>query len=105
MTGSACPQPTLHARRAAALLPATGVLGRLNSYYTCESYVVSAPRRVRTSPTDDWDTLQLKLAWPEQHQYELIRPVVLFGLPPAERAQQTGASTRTIARHADRFEE
>jgi hypothetical protein len=31
-------------------------------------------------------------AWPEQHAYELIRPVVLFGQLPAERAQQTGVA-------------
>src|SRR5207302_1308581 len=36
--------------------------------------------------------------------YELIRPVVLFGLPVAERADQTEVSQRTIARHADRFD-
>jgi transposase len=63
-----------------------------------------AARRVRTPPTDAWPALQLQLRWPEQVQYELIRPVVLFGLPVTDRADQTGASPRTIARHADRFE-
>lgn len=63
-----------------------------------------ARKRVHTPALDEWDDLQLRLIWPEQYDYELIRPVVLFGLPTAERADQTGISQRTIARHADRFE-
>jgi transposase InsO family protein len=63
-----------------------------------------AAKRVRTLPTDDWETLQLRLRWPEQLEYELIRPVVVFGLRPAERAEQTGAAARTIARRADVFD-
>ena len=35
--------------------------------------------RPRLAPTDDWPTIQLRFAWPEQRAYELIRPVVLFG--------------------------
>jgi len=62
-----------------------------------------ATKRVRTSATDDWEALQLRFRWPEQEDYELIRPVVLFGLPVVDRADQTGVSQRTIARHADRF--
>lgn len=41
---------------------------------------------------------------PGQQHYELIRPIVLFGLTPAERAEQTGASSRALARQADRFD-
>jgi putative transposase len=64
-----------------------------------------APRkRQRLTPTDDWRLLQQQFHWPEQRSYELVRPVVLFGLPTAERAQQTGVSTRTIARTASLFE-
>jgi putative transposase len=59
---------------------------------------------VRTAPTESWDRVQLRLIWPDQRQYELIRPVVLFGLTPAERAAETGISPRTIARQADSFE-
>ena len=59
-----------------------------------------AAKRVHTSATDDWEALQLRLQWPEQYDYELIRPVVLFGLPSADRAAQTGCGSRTIARHA-----
>ena len=61
-------------------------------------------KRSRTEPTDDWTRLQLRLAWPEQVTYELIRPVVLFGASPAERARQTGVSERTIYRKAGRFD-
>jgi putative transposase len=65
---------------------------------------LSAPKRARSPATDVWDDLQLRLKWPEQYDYEVIRPVVLFGLPVADRAEQTGVGQRTIARHADRFE-
>src|SRR5437763_11577629 len=61
-------------------------------------------KRQRIEPTDDWPQLQLQLTWPEQVTYELIRPVVLFGYSPAERAQQTGVPARTIYRKADRFD-
>jgi len=53
--------------------------------------------------TDDWQQLQLLSQFPEQFTYALIRPVVLFGHSPAERAQQTGAAVRTLYRQADRF--
>jgi hypothetical protein len=54
--------------------------------------------------SEDWPQLRLALVWPEQHADELIRPVVLFGRSPAERAQQTGVSERTIYRKRARFE-
>jgi hypothetical protein len=62
------------------------------------------PKRQRIVPTDDWQQLRLLLDWPEQIAYELIRPVVLFGVTPAERAQQTGTAARTLHRKADRFD-
>src|SRR4051812_49805839 len=66
--------------------------------------VVPYRKRPRIAPTDDWSQLQLQLAWPEQVSYELIRPVVLFGSSPAERAKQTGVPERTLRRKADRFD-
>ena len=63
-----------------------------------------AAKRVRTASTADWEALQLRLHWPEQLEYELIRPVVVFGLTPAARAEQTGAAARTIARRAEVFD-
>ena len=65
---------------------------------------MSAHRRRPVEPTDDWQQLQLLAQFPEQLTYELLRPVVLFGLSPAERARQTGAPQRTLYRQAARFE-
>src|SRR5207248_4952017 len=59
-------------------------------------------RRPRVEPTEDWSQLRLQLTWPEQISYELIRPVVLFGSSPAERAKQTRVPERTLRRKADR---
>lgn len=62
-------------------------------------------KREPVVPTDDWGQIQLLAKWPEQITYELIRPVVLFGRSPAERARETGASERTLYRQADRFDQ
>jgi putative transposase len=61
-------------------------------------------QRQRIDATDDWQQLDLLVRFPEQHTYELIRPVVLFGYSPAERARLTGAPQRTLYRQAARFE-
>jgi putative transposase len=60
-------------------------------------------KRQRIEPTDDWQQLQLRVQFPEQRAYELIRPVVLFDHTPAERARHTGTPERTLYRHAARF--
>lgn len=65
---------------------------------------MSRRRRPRIEPTDDWEQLAMLLRWPEQVRYEVIRPMVLFGVSAAERAKQTGATGRTLYRRADRFE-
>jgi hypothetical protein len=52
----------------------------------------SGPRRRRVEPTDEWEQIELLCAWPEQRDYELIRPLVLFGGPADGRAEQTGAA-------------
>ena len=65
---------------------------------------MSTSRRQGIEPTDDWQQLQLLTQFPEQLTYELLRPVVLFGLSPAERARQTGAPQRTLYRQVARFE-
>jgi putative transposase len=62
--------------------------------------------RPRIAPTDDWEHLQLILRWPEQVAYELIRPIVLFGRSPDERARETSRLRRTLhckALQFDRF--
>ncbi len=61
-------------------------------------------RRQRIESTDDWSQLELLVGSPEQRLYEMLRPVVLFGLSPAERARETSAPRRTLYRQADRFE-
>jgi hypothetical protein len=66
----------------------------------------SRPRlRRRVEPTDEWEQVELLCGWPEQRDYELIRPLVLFGAPAGGRSQETGASSgRTLRRKAARFE-
>ena len=44
------------------------------------------------------------VATPAQEAYELLRPIVLFGRTPAERADETGVPERTLRRKADRFD-
>lgn len=61
-------------------------------------------QRPRVDPTDDWQQLMLLAPFPEQRAYELLRPVVLFGRPPAQRSGETGTAERTIYRRAARFD-
>src|SRR5258708_30428018 len=60
-------------------------------------------KRSKVEPTDDWEQLKLLVDPPEQLSYELIRPVVLFGRSPAQRAKETGTAQRTIHRRAAQF--
>jgi putative transposase len=61
-------------------------------------------RRRRVEPAEDWEQIELLCAWPEQRNYELIRPSVLFGSQASERAKETGAaSERTLQRRVVRF--
>ena len=65
----------------------------------------SSQRRRRVEPTDEWEQIELLCGWPEQRDYELIRPMVLFGAPADGRSQETGESSgRTLRRKATRFE-
>ncbi len=61
-------------------------------------------KRPRRERTEDWQQIQQYTLWPEQKVYELLRPVVLFNEPSAERAQETGAAERTVYRKAAQFE-
>ncbi len=70
----------------------------------CEKTAMPRYKRERREPTDDYHQLSLWANWPEHRTFELIRPVVLFGLSPAARARETGAAERTIRRKADRFD-
>jgi putative transposase len=61
-------------------------------------------RRRRVEPAEDWEQIELLCASPEQRNYELIRPSVLFGSQASERAKETGAaSERTLQRRVVRF--
>ena len=65
-----------------------------------------AGKRQWVEPTDDWGPLELLLKWPEQWEYELIRPIVVFGGSVAERARETGAASESkIRRNSDLFDE
>ncbi|MDQ5852020.1 MAG: hypothetical protein M3380_08110 [Chloroflexota bacterium] len=66
-------------------------------------------KRQRMQPTEEWEQLELLFTSPEQRIYEQIRPVVLFGVSPPERAGNWGSRTHRIsagtalrrARHAE----
>jgi putative transposase len=60
-------------------------------------------RRQRTQPTHQWEVLVPLFEWPEQERYEQIRPLVLFDVAVAERAQEVGTSASTLYRRLDRF--
>jgi hypothetical protein len=60
--------------------------------------------RPRRDPTDDWEQLRLLVTSPAQEAYETLRPIVLFGQPTAERAQETGTAERTLRRAVALFE-
>ena len=62
-------------------------------------------KRPRRERTHDWQKIQQYTLWPEQKVYELLRPVVLFNVAVAERAQETGSAERTLYRKAEQFEE
>src|SRR5258708_30362378 len=65
---------------------------------------MTGAKRERRERTDSWELIQQWCRMPEQRLYESIRPITLFGLPPAERAQETGLAERTLRRTADAFD-
>lgn len=62
-------------------------------------------KREQRERTDNWELIQQWCRMPEQRLYESIRPITLYGIPPAERAQETGLAESTLRRTADTFEE
>jgi putative transposase len=60
--------------------------------------------RRKAQPTDEWQKLLPLFSWPEQRDYEELRPVTLFGASVAERARETGTPERTMYRRLERFE-
>ncbi len=59
----------------------------------------------RREPTDNWQQLRPLLKDPSQLTYEIIRPVILWGVTPKERAVETGMSQRTIYSKANLFDQ
>src|SRR3712207_3197541 len=55
---------------------------------------MSTNKRGRVRPTHDWHLLVPLFEWPEQKRYEEIRPLVLFDVSVAERAEEVGLSQR-----------
>src|SRR6266852_3696040 len=62
------------------------------------------PKRSRRERTDEWESVRQWMLWEEQELYEQIRPIILFGQTPGERAKEIGAAQRTLSRKADEFE-
>lgn len=54
-------------------------------------------------PTDEWAELELLLEWPEQVEYERIRPAAIFGGSVAERSRETGTPETTLRRRITSF--
>ncbi len=48
-------------------------------------------RYVRRAPSHEWPQIQPLLKDPAQLQYEIIRPVLLWGVTPKERGAETKA--------------
>ena len=51
-----------------------------------------------------WGQVELLLKFPEQVEYERIRPPIVFGGSVAERARQTGTPETTLRRRIAGFE-
>ena len=64
---------------------------------------MSARKRGGVRPTHEWELLLPLFEWPEQEDYETIRPLVLFDVSVTERAAEVGTSTSTLYRRLDRF--
>ena len=62
------------------------------------------PKRPQRQSTDESEQLRLFVASREQETYELIRPIVLFGQTPADRARTTGVAESTLRRKAHQFD-
>src|SRR5712692_3936529 len=62
-------------------------------------------RYVRREPTHEWSQIRPLLKDPIQIQYEILRPIVLFGLNPKERSVETGVSKTTLYFKANLFDQ
>lgn len=62
-------------------------------------------RYQRREPTHDWQQIRPLLKDSTQITYEIIRPVILWGVTPKERAAETGMSQRTIYYKSNLFDQ
>src|SRR5437660_4213835 len=62
-------------------------------------------RYERREPTHDWSQIRPLLKDPTQIQYEILRPIVLFGVSPKERAAETGVSKSSLYTKANLFDQ
>ncbi len=60
-------------------------------------------KKRRVGPTHEWEQIELLRAWDEQVEHERIGPLVLFGEPVPERADETGTPERTLYRRIAAF--
>ena len=61
-------------------------------------------KRERRERSDNYALLLQWCRTPEQRLYEGIRPITLFGVPPEERAQETGLAESSLRRAANAFD-
>jgi putative transposase len=62
-------------------------------------------RYQRQEPTHDWQQIRPLLKDPAQITYEILRPVILWGETPKERAAETGMPMRTIYYKSNLFDQ
>jgi hypothetical protein len=62
------------------------------------------PTRPQHAHTEEWSQITQLCLWPEQRRYELLRPLVLYGDLPADRARETGVNERRLREQADQFD-
>ncbi len=65
---------------------------------------MSKALRERRERTDNYHLILQWCRTPEQRLYEGIRPITLYGVPPAERAEETGVAESTLRRAAAAFD-
>jgi hypothetical protein len=62
-------------------------------------------RYERREPTHEWSQIRPLLKDPMQIHYEILRPIVLFGVSPKERSGETGVSKTTLYAKANLFDQ
>jgi hypothetical protein len=53
-------------------------------------------RYERREPTHEWSQIRPLLKNPTQIHFEILRPIVLFGVSPKERVEETGTSKSSL---------